>query len=152
MGEALVAEAPAGEVVEVPCSSHILLASEEEALEVIGLLDDGGDFAELAMEFSIGPSGPAGGVLGCTDPDGFVPEFRDAIVGAPVGTIIGPVETQFGFHVITVTEVEEQTVGAPDPNVLAGDLISTELEEIDVDVAPELGVWDPASGAVLPPG
>ncbi len=104
-----------GETVEVPCSSHILLETEAEANDVIALLADGGDFAELAMEYSTGPSGPTGGVLGCTDPATFVVEFADAITGAPVGEIIGPVQTQYGFHVITVTGVEEQVVGAPDP-------------------------------------
>ena len=152
LGEAMVAELPPGDVVDVPCSSHILLASETDALEVIGLLEDGGDFAELAMEFSTGPTGPTGGVLGCTDPNGFVPEFRDAIVGAPVGTIIGPVETQFGFHVITVTEIEQQSVGASDPMALASEALTSEIASIDVDVAPELGTWEPVSGQVVPPG
>lgn len=153
LGEALLANSTAdADTVEVPCSSHILLASLEEANDVVALLDDGGDFAELAMEFSTGPSGPSGGELGCTDPNGFVPEFRDAIVDAPVGTIIGPVETQFGFHVITVTAIEEQVVGAPDAQSLVSAELLSAVSQIEVDIDPALGVWDGGQGSVIPPG
>lgn len=151
LGTALAEEAGGGTTVEVPCSSHILVETEDEANEVIALLDDGGDFAELAMEFSTGPSGPTGGVLGCTDPNGFVAEFRDAIVDAPVGTVIGPVQTEFGFHVITVTEVEEQLVNAPDPLSLVSTAVLSAISQVEVDVAPELGEWDGSQGAVIPP-
>lgn len=152
LGDALVAgQGDAAETVEVPCSSHILVATEEEANDVVVLLEDGGDFAELAMEFSTGPSGPSGGVLGCTDPNTFVPEFRDAIVDAPVDTIIGPVQTDFGFHVITVTAIEEQAVNAPDPQSLVGAEMLSTISQIEVDVDPALGVWDGAQGAVIPP-
>lgn len=153
LGDALIAANSDGATVDVPCSSHILVETEEEANDVVALLEDGGDFAELALEFSTGPSGPTGGVLGCTDPSGFVPEFRDAIVGAPVGTIIGPVQTDFGFHVITVTAIEEQAAsGAPDPQSLVGAELRSALSQIEVDVDPQLGEWDGAQGAVIPPG
>ncbi len=152
LGDALVAVNGGGETVEVPCSSHILLATEEEADEVIALLEDGGDFAELAMEYSTGPSGPTGGVLGCTDPASFVVEFADAITDAPVGEIIGPVQTEFGFHVITVTGVEEQTVGAPDAQQLVSTELLSAISQISVDVAPTIGEWDGAQGQVIPPG
>lgn len=151
-GEALVGAEGDADTVEVPCSSHILLATEEEANDVVALLEDGGDFAELAMEFSTGPSGPTGGELGCTDPNTFVAEFRDAITDAPVGTIIGPVQTEFGFHVITVTALEEQAVNAPDAQSLVGAELRSAISQIEVDVDPELGTWDAASGIVIPPG
>jgi len=150
LGNTLAAGQGEPETIEVPCSSHILLATEEEANEVVALLEDGGDFAELAMEFSTGPSGPSGGDLGCTDPSSFVPEFADAIVDAPVGTIIGPVQTDFGFHVITVTAIEEQAVNAPDAQSLVGAELLSAISQIEVDVDPELGVWDGARGAVIP--
>lgn len=152
LGDALAEANGAGETIEVPCSSHILLDTEEEANEVIALLEDGGDFAELAMEYSTGPSGPTGGVLGCTDPATFVVEFADAITDAPVGEVIGPVQTEFGFHVITVTGVEEQVVGAVDPQQLVSNEILSAISQITVDVAPTIGEWDGASGQVIPPG
>ena len=151
LGDALLAANTDGNTVTVPCSSHILLATEEEANEVIALLDDGGDFAELAIEFSTGPSGPSGGVLGCTDPNGFVAEFRDAIVDAPVGTTIGPVQTEFGFHVITVTAIEEQAVNAPDPQGLVSAELLSVISQVDVDVDPAIGEWDAATGSIIPP-
>lgn len=151
LGDALVEASGGGDVVEVPCSSHILLETEEDANNVIALLDDGGDFAELAMEFSTGPSGPSGGSLGCSDPARFVPEFAEAITDAPVDTIIGPVQTQFGFHVITVTGYEEQTVGAPNPEQLVGNEVLSAISQVTVEVDPTIGEWDGGRGQVVPP-
>jgi len=150
VGDALVEANGGGELVEVPCPSHILLENEEDANDVIALLDDGGDFAELAMEFSTGPSGPSGGVLGCTDPGSFVPEFAEAITDAPIGTIIGPVQTEFGFHIITVTGTEEQVVGAPDPQSLVSNALLSAISQITVEVDPSIGEWDGSSGQVIP--
>lgn len=152
LGDSLVEATGGGQTMEVPCSSHILLETEEAAADVIALLEDGGDFAELAMEFSTGPSGPSGGDLGCADPARFVPEFAAAITDAPIDTIIGPVQTSFGFHVITVTGVEEQTVGAPDPQLLVGNEVQAAISQITVDVEPTIGEWDAQRGQVIPPG
>ena len=152
LGDSLVEASGAAETIEVPCSSHILLATEEEAQEVIALLDDGGDFAELAMEYSTGPTGPDGGDLGCSDPAGFVTEFAEAITDAEIGTIIGPVQTEFGFHVITVTGTEEQTIGAPDPQQLVSNTLLSAISQVTVDVDETIGEWDSAQGRVIPPG
>jgi peptidyl-prolyl cis-trans isomerase C len=104
------------------------------------------------VEFSTGPSGPTGGDLGCSDPSRFVAEFAAAITDAPVGTIIGPVQTEFGFHVITVTAFEEQTVNAPDAQSLVGAELRSSISQVEVEVDPVLGMWDAARGAVIPPG
>ncbi|WP_340150985.1 peptidylprolyl isomerase [uncultured Sneathiella sp.] len=80
---------------------HILLKTEEEANDVIKLLDEGGDFAELAKEYSTGPSGPNGGDLGFFAKGSMVPEFADAAFNLKNGEYTkAPVESQFGFHVI----------------------------------------------------
>ena len=142
---ALADNAPEGTTAEFPCASHILLETEEAANDVIALLDEGGDFAELAMEFSTGPTGPNGGDLGCADPSGYVVEFAEAITDAPVGTIIGPVETQFGFHVITVTGTEVNTA-------LAQIELQSAISQIEVDVDPSIGEWDQSRASVVPPG
>jgi peptidyl-prolyl cis-trans isomerase C len=113
-------------------------------------LADGEDFAELAVELSTGPSGPSGGDLGCSDPNGFVDEFRDAVVAATEGEVAGPVETQFGWHVILVYGSET----APSDPALAQQVAFeayTELQartEIVVDSA--LGQWDPVATRVTP--
>ena len=91
-------------------ASHILVETEEEATEIIGLLDDGGDFAALAAERSTGPSGPDGGDLGYfgVGPTRMVPEFEEAAFALDVGAhSSAPVQTQFGWHVILVTDKRE---------------------------------------------
>lgn len=98
-------------IPERRCISHILFSpdEEEEAEEVKEELDNGGDFEELARENSQDPgSAEQGGDLGCNPEGGFVPEFDEAAFDAEEGDIVGPVETEFGFHVIEVTEIQEE--------------------------------------------
>lgn len=94
-------------------ASHILVETEEEAKAIIAELDGGADFAELAKEKSTGPSGPNGGDLGFFGPGRMVPAFDEAARAMEVGTYSKePVQTQFGFHVIQVTDKRES---APPP-------------------------------------
>ena len=93
------------------CIRHILFSpdDEEKAQEVKDELDDGGDFGELAREYSQDPgSAENGGDLGCNPEGGFVPEFDEAAFDAEEGEIVGPVETDFGFHIIEVTDIQEE--------------------------------------------
>lgn len=84
---------------------HILLASEEEAKNVIAELDSGADFETLAKERSTGPSGPAGGDLGYFTRGRMVPEFEEAAFALDVGAYTAaPVQTQFGWHVIKLED------------------------------------------------
>ena len=86
-------------------ASHILVETEEEARAVIEQLNDGADFAELAREKSTGPSGPNGGSLGAFGRGQMVPAFEAAAFSMPVGGYsANPVQTQFGWHVIQVTD------------------------------------------------
>ena len=86
-------------------ASHILVETEEEAKAVIEQLNDGTDFAELAREKSTGPSGPSGGSLGAFRRGQMVPAFEAAAFSMPVGGYSAdPVQTQFGWHVIQVTD------------------------------------------------
>ncbi|MEM9755400.1 MAG: peptidylprolyl isomerase [Pseudomonadota bacterium] len=103
-------------------ASHILLETEEEAAEVIALLDEGGDFAELAAEYSIGPTGPRGGELGWFGQGTMIEPFENAVIALEVGAISEPVETQFGWHVIRLNETREEQL----PTV---DDLRAELEE-----------------------
>ncbi len=96
---------------ETRCARHILFNKDqrEKAEEVKARLQDGGDFAELAQEFSQDPgSAENGGDLGCLGRGETVPEFEEAVFGAEQGDILGPVETEFGFHVIEVTDIREE--------------------------------------------
>lgn len=86
-------------------ASHILLEDEDAARNIISELNKGGDFAELAKEFSTGPSGPAGGDLGYFGRGAMVPAFEAAAFDMEVGAYsLDPVQTQFGWHVIQVAD------------------------------------------------
>ena len=88
-------------------ASHILVETEDEARAIIGQLNDGADFAELAREKSTGPSGPNGGSLGAFGRGQMVPAFEAAAFSMPVGSYSAdPVQTQFGWHVIQVSDKE----------------------------------------------
>jgi peptidyl-prolyl cis-trans isomerase C len=92
---------------------HILVETEEEANEVIKLLEADGDFAELAKEKSTGPSGPQGGVLGWFSSGQMVKPFSDATAALEKGSYTRePVKTQFGWHVIRLEDTRE---GTPPP-------------------------------------
>ncbi|WP_394198783.1 peptidylprolyl isomerase [Litoreibacter albidus] len=85
-------------------ASHILVETEEEAKELVTLLEGDVDFAELAKEKSTGPSGPSGGSLGWFGKGAMVPEFEQAVVALEDGAVSEPVQTQFGWHVIKRNE------------------------------------------------
>jgi peptidyl-prolyl cis-trans isomerase C len=95
------------------CVRHILFNKDQQqkAEDVKAQLQDGGDFAALAKENSQDPgSAEKGGDLGCLGKGETVPPFEEAAFAAETGEIVGPVETEFGYHVIEVTEIrEEQT-------------------------------------------
>lgn len=91
---------------------HILVATEQEALDIIDELNAGADFATLAQEKSTGPSGPNGGDLGYFGPGQMVGPFEDAAFALDIGEISAPVQTQFGWHVI---KVEDKRPATPPP-------------------------------------
>lgn len=83
---------------------HILVQTEQECLDLIKRIEGGEGFAELAMEYSACPSKQQGGDLGQFGPGQMVPEFDRVVFSAPVGEVQGPVKTQFGYHLLEVTE------------------------------------------------
>lgn len=85
-------------------ASHILVETEEEAQTLVEDLEGGADFAELAMAKSTGPTGPNGGLLGWFSTGMMVPEFEAAVLDLEPGQISGPVQTQFGWHVVKLNE------------------------------------------------
>ena len=88
---------------------HILLDTENEAIEVIAELQTGGDFQALAIEKSTGPSGPSGGDLGWFTATTMVPPFATAVTAMETGTFSEtPVQTRFGWHVILLEDINEQ--------------------------------------------
>lgn len=83
-------------------SDSVREAAQAEAERVRQLAMDGGDFAELAREFSQGPSAEAGGDLGWFRRGDMVQEFSDAAFSMAINQISPPVESSFGYHVIQV--------------------------------------------------
>lgn len=127
---------------------HILVETEVEAEEIIVLLEDGAEFADMAQEYSIDPSNKEeGGYLGFFGRGMMVPEFEEAAFSLEIGERSGPVETNFGFHIIEVLgkteeekavyeDVSEQVIEAMIADqipVVISDLIQLLYEQADIE-------------------
>lgn len=86
---------------------HILVDNEENCQALKTEIEGGADFAEIARKHSNCPSGRRGGDLGSFGPGMMVPEFDKVVFSAEVGTVQGPVQTQFGYHLIEVTSRDD---------------------------------------------
>ena len=136
------------------CASHILLDSEEDAEAALERVQGGEAFADVASDVSTGPSGPDGGDLGCSLLGNYVPEFAQGAFEAEIGVATQPVQSDFGWHVILVTErtdpeVDAEVVRENAATVLAAqggqnlvqDWLLAVVSEADVTVEPEYGEW-----------
>ena len=113
-------------------ASHILVETEDDAQALVEELKGGADFAELAKEKSTGPSGPNGGELGWFSPGMMVKPFEDAVAKMQVDEIAGPIETQFGWHVIKLNDARMK--GAPALDEVRDDIVS-QLQNDAVELA-----------------
>ncbi len=92
-----------------------LAAARAKAIDARNRIRGGADFAEIARaESEDRGSGALGGDLGWFDRTRMVEPFSDAAFGARIGQLVGPVETQFGLHLIEVTERSTQEVQVAD--------------------------------------
>jgi len=82
---------------------HILVSTEEECTNLKTQIENGSDFADIAKEHSSCPSGAKGGDLGEFGEGQMVPEFDQVVFKDEVGKVHGPVQTQFGYHLIEIT-------------------------------------------------
>ncbi|MFY8273684.1 peptidylprolyl isomerase [Pseudoalteromonas sp. SSDWG2] len=82
---------------------HILVDNEALCLDLKEQIEQGADFAELAQRHSMCPSSQDGGALGEFGPGMMVPEFDKVVFSAPLNVVQGPVQTQFGYHLLEVT-------------------------------------------------
>lgn len=86
-------------------ASHILVQTKDEAIELLRLIkEEGKDFAQLAAEHSLCPSGANGGDLGYFGKGQMVKPFEVAAFETEIGEISEPVETQFGWHLVYVED------------------------------------------------
>ncbi len=141
----------------LPTVSHVLVATEDEARTVLDRLAAGEAFADVAAEVSTDPgSAAAGGSLGPLQIGAFVPEFEEAALALAPGEISEPVETQFGFHIITTgaaepltVELRAQITDELKEQGVQQDLsavLTRLLDEAEARVNPRFGVWAPAFG------
>ncbi len=152
--------------MDLSCSRHILVATEAEAEDALDQITTGDDFADVAAEVSTDPGSAAnGGELGCAPVGSFTPAFDDAIWGGEVGDLLGPIETEFGFHVIEVLDRRAQVLDDVRPQIEAqlqsvretersgavNALIAEAVEAVDIEIDPRFGTWDPAAATVVPP-
>jgi len=86
---------------------HILVPTEAEANDLKQQIAAGADFADIARQHSKCPSGARGGDLGEFVPGQMVKPFNDVCFNDEVGVVHGPVQTQFGYHLIEVTKRED---------------------------------------------
>lgn len=83
---------------------HILVSSEQDCLELKSQIESGEKtFADAAAQASQCPSGQKGGELGSFGPGMMVPEFDQVVFNEEVGKVHGPIQTQFGYHLVEIT-------------------------------------------------
>ncbi|GAB1576288.1 peptidylprolyl isomerase [Bordetella petrii] len=86
---------------------HILVSTEAECNKLKADIENGADFAQVAREHSTCPSSRDGGNLGTFGPGQMVKEFDTVVFSAPVNVVQGPVKTQFGYHLVEVTDRQD---------------------------------------------
>jgi peptidyl-prolyl cis-trans isomerase C len=82
---------------------HILVKTLDECNDIKDQIAKGSDFADMAKKSSLCPSGKQGGALGEFYPGQMVAEFDQVVFSEEIGKVHGPVQTQFGFHLIEIT-------------------------------------------------
>lgn len=110
---------------ESASAKHILVDTEEKATELLNKINNNEvSFEEAAREHSSCPSKDADGDLGTFPRGQMVPEFEEAVFSMDKGEVRGPVQTQFGYHLI---KLEDKNEGG-----------QSELEEVKNDIAKSL--------------
>jgi hypothetical protein len=125
---------------------HVLVASKAAAAAVMKQLAAGANFADVAKAKSKDPGSAAqGGLLGCLAPGEYVKEFQDAADAAPFERPVGPVHTQFGYHVILVRRWDPQLASnqqiATGLQQAAGAALTARLKTLHVHIDPRYGGW-----------
>ena len=86
---------------------HILVKTEEECENLKNEIENGAEFTELAKKHSQCPSGKNGGDLGEFRPGEMVKAFDEVVFNETVGDVHGPVQTQFGYHLIQIVSRDD---------------------------------------------
>ena len=133
-------------------ASHLLVETEEEAQAALDRINGGEFFADVARDVSTGPTGPNGGNLGWFGAGQMVPEFEATVMALDVGGVSDPVQTQFGWHVVTLLETRTQDAPSLEDlraelteevqRTAVADYIAELTENADI-TRPEAGDFDP---------
>lgn len=83
---------------------HILVDTEALCLALKEEIENGAEFTDIAKQHSSCPSGAQGGELGEFSQGQMVPEFDTVVFNEAINTVHGPVQTQFGYHLLEVTQ------------------------------------------------
>lgn len=157
-------EEVAAELVEndrnwtVVCTLHLLVETEEDARAALDRIDSGEPFPDVASEVSIDTgSALQGGDLGCSPASRFVEEFAEAAMTAEIDVPVGPVESQFGFHVLVVSSREIATDDEVRASIVservraaADEWFLAASRAADVEITDGFGTWitDPTPSVV----
>lgn len=143
--------------------AHILVETKQKASDLITRLKGGADFAALAKAHSSDPgSKDQGGVYANTPRGQFVPPFDEAVWTGKIGAIQGPVQTEFGFHVIKVIKRTTKSLASLTPQerdrILSGqrDQVLAEFlqklsDRLKIRVNPRFGSWNAEAGRLEVP-
>jgi peptidyl-prolyl cis-trans isomerase C len=142
---------------------HILVKEKAKADQVMADIEGGADFAKLAKKESTDPgSAQNGGELPEFGRGQMVGPFEDAVFEAKEGDLVGPVKTEFGFHIIEVLKVSEgqpiddvrEEIRSELAETKEGELLQTRLgertKEAEVEINPRFGTWNAESQQVEP--
>jgi len=145
------------------CARHILAGTEQGSQDVRARLESGEDFAAVASEVSLDTQSP-GGVLPCpVNPSVYPEPFASVVATAPVGELTGPVETDFGWHIILVDSresLESLDELTADPlrwipaellDAAWSNWLNAAVTAADIDVRSQIGVWLAAVDGIVPP-
>ena len=151
-------------------ASHILIASSDYALtvRVLNKIEDGADFAEMAMEYSIDSTAKDGGDVGWDSVNTFIPVFQETLSNLEPGEVSGIVRSRFGYHIIKCTDKYDCPLdedGNVDISAIPDDLMDiiiqsmseslmTQLFEVyisNLEATTPIAVFD-AEGNQVPPG
>ena len=113
-------------------AAHILVDTQEKAAALKAEIDGGADFAELARANSTDGAAESGGDLGWFGPGMMVKPFEDAVLAMKPGEVAGPVQTQFGWHLIKLAETR---IASAPPLDQVRDELATEIEKTAVAAA-----------------
>ncbi len=144
------------------CVRHILVESEEEAIDVKARLDAGENFAAVASEVSIDTASPGGSLPCPSDPARWVAPFAEAVEDTEIGEVSEPVQTEFGWHVIALVPrapaTFDELVSDPDlwvppqaTNIWWSDWLDEAISSAEITVRSQIGTWFPAADGIAPP-